>query len=109
MTFAPRSFKKMFSENLRDIASWRALVIPLAVFLPILLNHPSESIGVIWHLVTSPFAWVIYLLLFVFDALIRAAYWHIRERNPNYIKKMEAYERKKQSLQTGVTEERGHS
>ena len=105
MMVAPRSFKKMFSENLRDIASWRALVIPLAVFLPILLNHPSESIGVIWHLVTSPVAWVIYLVLFVFDALIRAAYWHIRERNPNYIKKMEEYERKKNSSQSEISKE----
>lgn len=109
MTFAPRSFKKMFSENLRDIASWRALVIPLAVFLPILLNHPSESIGVVWHLVTSPFAWVIYLVLFVFDALIRAAYWHIRERNSNYIKKMEEYDRKKHSLQSEITDEKKSS
>lgn len=112
MTFAPRSFRKMFSENLRDIASWRSLVIPFAVFFPIVINHPSNSIEVIWELITSPVAWVIYLLLFFFDALIRAAYWYARERNPSYIKKQEAYERlsgenelKKKSVESRESDE----
>ncbi len=93
MISAPRSFKRMVTENLRDIASWRALVIPLAVIAPMIMNHPRDSIDVIWNLITSPLAWGIYLLLFVADALIRAAYWYVRERNPAYIKKQEAYEK----------------
>ncbi len=83
----------MVLENLQDIASWRALVIPLAVFIPIVINHPHNSIDVILYLITSQLAWFIFFLLFVADALIRAAYWYARERNPTYINKQEAYEK----------------
>lgn len=50
---------------------------------------------------------LVLLWLMMFCAAVLYPYW--RTRNPSYIKKMEAYERKKQSLQTGITEEKEHS
>lgn len=105
MAFIPRSFRAMFLENLYDINSWRALVIPLAVFFPIAVNYPDSFLKIIWSLIVSPKAWLIYFLLFVLDAFVRAIYWYARERNPRYIRKMEAYEKIKEAKEAVKSKE----
>lgn len=47
----------------------------------------------------DPPLFVFLLIAFLVDGLVWAFYWFFRVRNPNYIKKMEAYERKKQASQ----------
>jgi hypothetical protein len=92
MNHLPRSFKKLFFENLMELFSFKFLLLPVAVAFIKSLNADELAIA-FFQVFLEPFTWYYSFGIFVADAFIRAAYWYARERNPNYIKKMEAYEK----------------
>ena len=105
MHHSPRLFKKLFVENLMELFSFKFLLLPVAVAFIKSLNADELAIA-FFQVFLEPFTWYYSFVIFVADAFIRAAYWYARERNPNYIKKMEEYERKKNSSQSEISEDK---
>lgn len=120
------NIEQSFGDLVKQGFRTRVLRLPLFFFgfitLAVLLNLLNGGDG--WEIFSKfieptgfkgistrwdPPLFVFLIIAILVDGFLWALYWFFRTRNPNYIKKMEAYERKKQSLQTGVTEERGHS
>lgn len=54
----------------------------------------------------DPPLFVFLIIAILVDGFIWAVYWFFRTRNPNYIKKMEEYERKKNSSQSEISEDK---
>jgi predicted membrane protein len=86
-----KSFEQLLIQCLLEYLSWRALVMLALVFFGILMSH-SWNFSALSRIVTSFYFWFWLIIVSLADAVIRAAYWYRRFRNPKYIKKQKAYE-----------------
>jgi hypothetical protein len=88
-----RTFKEHLLSNLSELGTWRVFAMPVGVFLIVLIKSPEHFLPIYLALIKSPLALGIWIVGATADLILRAIYWHARERNPTYIKKQEAYEK----------------
>ena len=88
-----RSMKEHLTSNLKELGTWRSLGLPIFFVIYVFANHSGNALILLTEAVKTPLVWLIWILIIFVDAIVRAVYWHARERNPTYIKKQEAYEK----------------
>lgn len=109
-----RTLKQWFSEALFAMSIRLPLAILVLIYFLLCLKDgvfvsPLAYFKVLKEYFSDRQTWIYWTFMWPVTLIALTFYPYARERNPKYIKKMEAYERKKQSLQTGVTEEEERS
>lgn len=87
-----------------ELFSLKFLLLPIGVAFIKSLNS-DEAVMMFFRAFLDAVTWAYSLLIFFADAFVRAIYWYARERNPRYIKKMEAYEKMKQEKEAAKSKE----